>query len=68
MSSFTAAIVGTCRMRNSVRGSPPTWPVTMRHVSRRMRGGDETLDSLGGRSRHHSEVFERVTQAHGGVV
>lgn len=29
-------------------------------------GGDEMLDSLGGR--HHSEVFERVTQAHGGVV
>ena len=55
-------------MRNSAHGSPPAWSITMRHASRRIRGGDEMLGSLGGRSRHHSGVFERATQAHGGVV
>ena len=68
ISSPTAAIVGTCRMRNSAHGSPPAWSITMRHASRRIQGGDEMLGSLGGRSRHHSGVFERATQAHGGVV
>ena len=32
------------------------------------RGGDEMLDSLSGRSRHHGEVFEGTAQARGGVV
>ena len=35
---------------------------------RAVRGGDEMLDSLSGRSRHHGEVFEGAAQACGGVV
>ena len=35
---------------------------------RAVRGGDEMLDSLSGRSRHRGEVFEGAAQACGGVV
>ena len=44
-----------------------TWVFVVRYRWS-LRGGDEMLDSLSGRSRHRGEVFEGAARACGGVV